>query len=52
MPELEFWQTANERTELVVLLGGETWRCVAVFEAFILRQGRIPFWLEKEEEEV
>lgn len=52
MPELELGETADEGAELVVLLGGETGGGVAVFQAFILRQGGIPFGLEEEEEEI
>ena len=52
MPELELGETADEWAELVVLLGGEAGRGVAVFQTFILGYGGVPFWLQEEEEEV
>ena len=52
MPELELGKTADEGPELVVLLGGQAGGRVTVFQAIILGAGRVPFWLEEEEEEV
>lgn len=52
VPELELGEAADEGAELVVLLGGQAGGGVAVFQAFILGDGGVPFWLEEEEEEV
>lgn len=53
MPELEFGETADERTELVVLLHGQAGSGgVAVFQTLILRQGWVELGLQEEEEEV
>ena len=50
-PELELRETADEGTELVVLLGGET-GAVAIFKAFVLGEGGVELGLQEEEEEV
>ena len=53
MPELEFWQPANERPELLRLLcreGGLVGG--AVLKAFVLGEGRVDLRLEKGEEDV
>lgn len=54
MPELELGQTADERPELVVLLGGEAGggTCVAVFQALIVCEGGVEFRCQEGEEEV
>lgn len=52
MPELELGETADEGTELVVLLGGETGGVIAVFQTFVLRKGRVELGLQEKEEEV
>lgn len=49
-PELKLRKTADEGTELVVLLGGETG--VAIFEALVLGEGGVELGLQEEEEEV
>lgn len=51
VPELELGETADEGTELVVLLGGET-RVITIFQAFVLRKGRVELGLQEKEEEV
>lgn len=50
MPELELGQTADKRTELIILIGGEAAHS-AIFEIVTLESG-IEFGLEKSEEEV
>ena len=50
-PELKLRKTADEGTELVVLLGGET-RVITIFQAFVLRKGRVELGLQEKEEEV
>ena len=52
MPELKLGQAADERAELIVLLGGQACGSVAILEAIVLGDGGVPFWLEEEEEEV
>lgn len=50
MPELEFGQSADKRAKLFILLGGQT--ALAVLQAFVLRERRVEFGLEKGKEEV
>lgn len=52
VPELELRQTADERTELVVLLGGQAGGGVAVLQTLVLREGGVELGLQEEEEEV
>lgn len=53
VPELELGETADERTEFVVLLHGQAGSGgVAVFQTLILRQGGVELGLQEEEEEV
>lgn len=51
MPELELGKTADEGTELVVLLRGET-RVIAILQTFVLRKRRVELGLQEKEEEV
>lgn len=50
MPKLELWKSSNKGSKLLVLFGGET--RFAVFEAFVLGEGGIEFWLEKCQKEI
>jgi len=53
MPELELWQSPDKRSELLVLLRGQGWlRGVAIFNSFVLCEGRVEFGLEEGEEKV
>lgn len=52
LPELELRETANERTELVVLLSREECSCVAVLETFVLSERRVELGLKEKKEEV
>lgn len=53
MPELELRQPADERPELVVVLGGQAGRGrVAVFQALVLGKRRVEFWGQECEEQV
>jgi hypothetical protein len=52
VPELELGQTADKRTELVVLLDGKARASLAILKPFILGQRRVEFGLEKGEEQV
>jgi len=54
VPELELGQAADERSELVVLLGGKAGRGagVAVLQAFILCERGVELGCQESEEEV
>lgn len=51
MPELELRQPSDKRSELIILLRGQSGP-FTILEAFILRQTRIELWLEKSEEQI
>lgn len=52
MPELELREATNERTELVIVLGGKAAASIAVLQALILREGGVEARREEGEEEV
>lgn len=52
VPELELRQAADERPELVILLGGQAGAGVAIFQTFILGEGGIELRGKEGEEEV
>lgn len=52
MPKLEFGQTANEGTELVILLCRKAGRGITVFHALILSERGIEFGLQKRQEKI
>lgn len=53
VPELELWETADEGSELLVLLGREAGgSCVTVLETFVLGEGGVELGSEESEEEV
>jgi hypothetical protein len=51
VPELEFGQSSDEGTELVIILGGKG-VCVAIFQPLVLGERRVELWLKESEEEV
>ena len=51
VPKLELWKTTDEGAELVILLGRKI-GAFAVFQAFVLGEGRVELGLQEEEEEV
>jgi len=51
VPELELWQPADKRPELLVLFCGESAR-VAVFHSFVLFERGVEFGGEEGEEEI
>ena len=50
MPELELWQSSDKRPEFFVLPCRQA--ALAIFQPFILRQGRVELRLQECEEEV
>ena len=50
MPKLEFGQSPDKRSELLILLCGQ--RGFAVLKTLVLRQARVKFRLEEGQEEV
>ena len=50
MPKLEFWQSPNKGSKLLILLRGESGGIGAVLDAFILSEGRVEFGLQEGEE--
>ena len=53
VPELEFGQTANKRSEFLIALGGETGRAgVAVLQSFVLGERGVEFGGQESEEQV
>lgn len=50
MPKLKFGKSSNKGSKLLILFGRET--RFAVFEAFVLGEGGIEFWLEECQKEI
>lgn len=52
MPELELRETTDERTELLIVLGGQAGTSITVLETLILGKGWVEARGEEGEEEV